>query len=731
MKSNHSFRALLLLVLFAPISTELFSQIDRGAYLQNNHQTGITIRWRTTAASNSRVRIGTTYLATGLYTDFIINDAASVTDHIITVTGLTADTKYFYSVGASTTVQQVSTNNFFRTAPPANTTRKIRITAFGDCGAESNNTNQTKVHNGYQLFLTNNSITEVDALLSLGDMAYDFATTTELTSNFFTPFGGGTKNILRNHPLFPAPGNHEYNFSQSTASRKIRTWPYFSTFTVPSAGQSGGTASNKSNYYSYDIGNIHFLSLDSHGMEQDGDDASYPNSQMGTLVTTGNTAMRTWIAADLAANTQKWVIAYWHHPPYSKGSHNSDAAGDQQMIDIRARFIRFLEQQGVDLVISGHSHAYERSKLIKNYLGNWASYTPATHEVSGSTGKYDGTVAAAPYKYNSMPKDHGTVYVVSGNAGANNSSTTGFGTNVMPYATTTPGFFYFEVEDNRLDAQSITTTDGVNLIYFDKFTIMKDVNKTTVYNIVVGQSQMLNASWPAANGTYVWTGTGASGTNRSTSVTPATTGIFNYTVADNNNGGLLDNFTVNVTATLPVIFNSFTVQKAGAGASIKWTVSEISNHDYFSIERSTDGIHFTEISRNTENINGQSDKFFAINDNNLPAGTVFYYRIKQCDKNGVCKYTDVKSVRFDEKSKPVLYPIPAENTLYITYTCSGTSKIHLIITDENGRVVVKETKNVSQGRNNLQTNISKLKSGTYIVVINDGREKWTEKLIKL
>jgi hypothetical protein len=49
--------------------------------------------------------------------------------------------------------------------------------------------------------------------------------------------------------------------------------------------------------------------------------------------TTG--AQVAWIKADLAANTRKWTIAYWHHPPYTMGSHNSNSEGD--LIDIREK----------------------------------------------------------------------------------------------------------------------------------------------------------------------------------------------------------------------------------------------------------------------------------------------------------------------------------------------------------------------------------------------------------
>lgn len=683
------------------------------------HQTGITIRWQTSAASNSRVRIGTSYLATGLYTT-VIDVPASVTEHVVTLSGLTPDTKYFYSIGTTAAVQQVSANNFFTTAPPANTTRKIRIAAFGDCGQESSAVNQTASLNAYQTYLTNNGIDAADAWILLGDNAYNVGNATEYTTKFFTPYAGSTNNILRNHKLFPSPGNHEYNNSQSSASRILRTWHYFSAFTFPQNGECGGVASTKPNYYSFDVGNIHFLSLDSHGMEST--DVNFPNSEMGTNGAT--TIMKNWIDADLAANTKKWVVAYWHHPPYSKGSHNSDT--EAQMINIRANFVRFLEQRGVDLIISGHSHAYERSYLIRNFLTNWTTFTPATHAVSSNTAKYDGTVAGAPYKYNSTPLDHGAVYVVAGNAGANNSSTTNFGDYAFPWAIATPGVFYFEVEDNRLDGKMIRSNNTI----FDQFTMMKDVNKTTVYNIVLGQSQILNASWPAANGTYVWTGSGASGTNRSVTVTPATTGTFVYTVADNNNGGLLDQFTVNVSGTLPVTFTKFSAQNAGAGVAIKWTVAGVTNHDYFGIERSTDGIHFTEINRNNERIDGQGSRSFSIYDNNLPASTVLYYRIKQCDIGGACKYTEVKTVRFDEKNKFTLYPVPAKNTVNVVYTNSGVKSVEIRITDPHGRNLMKETRNVIPGLNNIQLDITKLNKGNYVVIVNDGIEMWAEKLIK-
>ena len=77
--------------------------------------------------------------------------------------------------------------------------------------------------------------------------------------------------------------------------------------------------------------------------------------------------MLTWRENDLAETTQKWIIAYWHHPPYTKGSHNSDS--ESRLVDMRENALPILESSGVDLVLSGHSHSYERSYQLHGHYG--------------------------------------------------------------------------------------------------------------------------------------------------------------------------------------------------------------------------------------------------------------------------------------------------------------------------------------------------------------------------
>src|SRR5690606_3160908 len=184
---------------------------------------------------------------------------------------------------------------------------------------------------------------------------------------------------------------------------------------------------------------------------------------------------------DLENNTKKWTVAYWHHPPYTKTTHNSDSESD--LIAIRQNFITYLESLGVDLIINGHSHGYERGYMLKNFTGSWTSFNPGTHAVSTSSGYYDGSPNSCPYVYNSTPLNHGTVYVVAGSTGASGGVQTNFDSYAFPFSVSDGGVLYFEVEDNRLDAKMLRRDGSI----FDRFTIIKDAGVTQEINTLVNQ----------------------------------------------------------------------------------------------------------------------------------------------------------------------------------------------------------------------------------------------------
>ncbi|XZF12893.1 metallophosphoesterase [Chitinophagaceae bacterium MMS25-I14] len=487
--------------------------LTRGPYLQVGGQTAVNVRWRTNLLSKSRVEVGTVL---GTYPT-VVNDSVKTTEHEIRVTGLTPDTKYYYRFGTDTSYLQGDSSNFFVTAPADTATRKITIAAFGDCGRNDNNF-QSGTLSAYQNYLSSIGRKTSDVFLLLGDNAYNAGLDAEFQSNFFNVY---SSNILKNHMLFPSPGNHDYaNDAGRQADHNV---PYYSIFSMPSNGESGGVASTKKGYYSFNWGNIHFLSLDSYGEENSGTTRMYD--------TLGEQVL--WIKNDLAANTKKWVIAYWHHPPYTMGSHNSD--NETELVNIRQNFIRILERYGVDLIICGHSHDYERSYLLKGYYGNEASFNITAHTADSSSGKYNGSVNSCPYTTPSGKVNHGTVYVVAGSAGADGGVQAGYPHNALPFSQDDGGMLYLEVEKNRLDAKFIRRDN----VIADQFTIMKDVNRKDTITVIQNQPVSVAASWLGA---YAWN----NNTNtRSITVTPATDTVL--TVKDSTgNTCLTDNFVIHV-----------------------------------------------------------------------------------------------------------------------------------------------------------------------------------------
>jgi len=468
--------------------------IVKGPYLVVGTPTSMVVRWETNVATNSQVLYGIS--STSL--SFTATNTVSSTTHTVQISGLSPYTKYYYSIGSTTQTIQGDTNNYFVTNPIPGTPGNYRFWMVGDCGNAS--TNQINCMNQY---LAYNGGRITNAFLLSGDNAYNSGTNAEYNSKFFSIY---QNDALKKMTMYSAPGNHDYNNGASTAT----TVPYFTYFQTPANGESGGVPSNNPAYYSFDYGNVHFLSLDSYGRV--GADKMYDTTGAQTL----------WIKQDLAANNKKWVIAYWHHPPYTMGSHNSDSEGD--LVAIHQRFIKILERYGVDMIITGHSHDYERSKLMNGHYGNEASFNATTHNLSNSSGQFDGSPNSCPYTKDSVVNKVGTVYVVSGSAGQLGGQQGAFPHNAMHYSNATNGgTFILDIEDNKLDAKWLCA-DGV---IRDQFTMFKDVKATKIYTVQPGQMQTLSASWP---GNYTWG-------NASTSRTLAVSAISDTTiwVKDPNN----------------------------------------------------------------------------------------------------------------------------------------------------------------------------------------------------
>src|SRR5436190_10474592 len=113
------------------IASDLLAQtITRSPYLQVGTPSSVIVRWRTDVASSGRVRFGTD--AGNLAS--VADDAATGTDHTVTLTGLAPDTRYYYSVGTTAVTLASGADQKFVTSPPLGNSKPMRVWVIGDAG---------------------------------------------------------------------------------------------------------------------------------------------------------------------------------------------------------------------------------------------------------------------------------------------------------------------------------------------------------------------------------------------------------------------------------------------------------------------------------------------------------------------------------------------------------------------------------------------------------------------
>jgi len=305
--------------LFGPALVRGAATLLRQPYLQNVQRDRASILWSTLEPGNAAVVIGlqdgTTFTvpararaftsaATGLSYPFYQYQAD--------VLGLQPGTPYAYRItlnGATLTPRP----GFFSTAAPG----PFSFLVFGDSGEDTSQ----------QLALIPRMGAEPDIsfLMHTGDLAYPQGSFALYDSNYF----GLNASLFGRLPTFATPGNHDYMVDSAA--------PFVASQVAP---QCGVDASDVGRYYSFDWGDAHFTSIDTN-----------------LLPTASAARMLAWFENDLRSTSNFWKIVFLHHPPYPTGHH----LGDPICETVRARVNPILERNGVQLVLAGHEHGYERT----------------------------------------------------------------------------------------------------------------------------------------------------------------------------------------------------------------------------------------------------------------------------------------------------------------------------------------------------------------------------------
>ncbi len=407
-------------------------RVTRGPYLQNGVPDSVTIRWRTSNQTGSRIYYGMNPNDLNMSSE----DASPKTEHQLRIGGLSPDTKYYYMVADLDNILIPSSQDlYFKTPPQPGTEAPITAWILGDCG--TGNDHARDVRDAFYNYV---GAAHTDLILFLGDNAYSDGTDSEYQ---FALFENMYENKLKNTLSYSCLGNHDGH----SASSSTQSGPYYDIFTFPTQGEAGGVSSGTEAYYSFDYGNIHFISLDSYDSDR---------SVGGT--------MYTWCESDLQNTTADWIVAFWHHPPYSKGSHDSDSEGS--LIQMRSNFLPLLEMYGVDLVLSGHSHSYERSYFINGHYGSSSTFNVSTHTI-GATGSGNGRSDGDGVYHKDAGQMEGSVYITSGSSGKKSSGPLNH--PAMYYSVAEFGSCVLEVNGQQMDVRFIRETGSVD----DYFTLIK------------------------------------------------------------------------------------------------------------------------------------------------------------------------------------------------------------------------------------------------------------------
>jgi chitodextrinase len=244
-----------------------------------------------------------------LLTTRFVDGAYSLSVHaLLRDTNVTQDTTVSLSFNNGITTPPVNTNTF--TPPQGNPVAPgttFTLAAAGDgAGGEASETAVTNLMASMNPNLT----------LYLGDV-YEKGTPTEFDNWYGLDQPGNTFYGRFRGITLPTIGNHEYT-----------------------AGQAPG-------YFDYWDNTPHYYSVDRHGWHIISLDANSAFNQ-----TAPGTAQYDWLASDLNANTQACTLVFYHQPLYN--------IGDEGPSTYLQPFWQLFAQHGVDLVINGHDHTYQR-----------------------------------------------------------------------------------------------------------------------------------------------------------------------------------------------------------------------------------------------------------------------------------------------------------------------------------------------------------------------------------
>jgi hypothetical protein len=337
--------------------------------------TSIAVSWSSTAAGDNTIDYGTSPTQLTQTATAAEISQPSPLGHSFTakLTGLVPGTTYYYRVSGYPTA---GADPFSFSTHPAEACDPFRFVVIGDNRQDLGDS----ANPVWGDILEEAMAVDPEFFLNTGDMVLDGNTPTQWAS-FLDISERGWARV----PSILTLGNHDDSDVDGEAAY------YNQLFELPR------NTEGLEDYYSLDIGPVHFVSL---------------NSQYSTPGSAELNALTAWLSADLAATTQPWKIVFFHKAIYTRGNHSS---GEEDDGSLNAALVPIFDAHHVDIVFNGHSHNYERyapSRGVDQAFGGPGRQLPAGPGAMLPDDVPDGMT--------------GTTYIVTGGAGALTTDILGF-----------------------------------------------------------------------------------------------------------------------------------------------------------------------------------------------------------------------------------------------------------------------------------------------------------------
>ncbi len=303
----------------AALLAELVANFTRGPFVQNVSSNRAQVIWKTPVPSDTKLEYGTSSVM-----ENVVLDTNSITTHVVTLTNLSPDSVIVYRVSSSegtrTVTGGIESFHTLKTRGP------VSFIAFGDSGVDS---------------LAQFQIADVvrrakpDLVLHLGDVIYYSFDVRRADMKCLSVY----QRHMKSTPYFFVFGNHDLYSGDA---------PFLETFYLPTNSITG-----TEHFYSFDHGDVHFCGL---FVPQRVQSALYPDYQLADA-----SLQYRWLTNDLATTSKPWKILFFHCPVNTCGPHRFDSYnGALDRLEYQRLLLPVARQYGVQLLLSGHDHAFQR-----------------------------------------------------------------------------------------------------------------------------------------------------------------------------------------------------------------------------------------------------------------------------------------------------------------------------------------------------------------------------------